>query len=142
MVAGQVADMGLCELPEGQDGWDFIHMHKTADMVIAAVRMGAICGNADGRQMKIVGDYGRAVGLAFQLVDDILDVTGQVENLGKTLGKDQASGKQTHVGQLGLDKARALADELTAQGARAAGQLGPSGAKLRELAELLAERSH
>ena len=142
MVAGQVADMDLCEVPGGVEGLRYIHLNKTAALIRAAVRMGAMAAGADKPALDAVGRYGRALGLAFQLVDDLLDVTGSAEQIGKTPGKDLAAGKRTYVEHLGLDRARALADELTGEAAAAADALGPRGGKLRRLAELLGQRSH
>ena len=140
MVAGQVADMDLCELPPGQAGLDYIHIHKTAALIRAAGRMGAICGGADEVQLAAVSDYAESLGLAFQLADDILDVTGRAESLGKTPGKDQASGKRTHVAELGPQGASQLAQGLTARATRAISPLGPAAGKLMDLAELLVGR--
>ena len=77
-----------------------------------------------------------------QLIDDMLDVTAEADVLGKTPGKDQASGKRTHVAEMGLNRAGQLADELTGRAAKAALELGAAGQKLKKLAELLCERSH
>jgi len=142
MVAGQAADMGLVDTPGGQAGLEYIHLHKTAALIRAAARMGAICASADQPTLRTVSDYAESLGLAFQLVDDILDVTAQAGQLGKTPGKDEAVGKRTHVAELGLDRARELAGELTERAAVAAARLGEQGRKLRELADLLAVRNH
>ena len=142
MIAGQAADMGLCELPPGQEALGFIHWHKTAAMLRSAARMGAICSRALAGQLEAVSRYAESLGLAFQLVDDMLDVTGTAGQLGKTPGKDASAGKRTYVGELGIGRARELCDELTA---RAVGSLeapGVRGQKLRELAELLVVRRH
>lgn len=142
MVAGQVADMGLCQLPPGLEGLDYIPLRKTGALIRAAGRMGAICSRANRQAIQAVSEYTEAIGLAYQLVDDILDVTAQADTLGKTPGKDQASGKMTHVAQLGLDRACELADELTARAVVAIEPLGDKGEGLRKLAKLLAERTH
>jgi len=113
MIAGQVADMGLCDVPDGLDGLRYIHSRKTAALIRAAARMGAIAADAPEAVLGAVSDYAEALGLAFQLVDDLLDVTGATEQLGKTPGKDAKVGKKTHVGQLGLAGARELGEQLT-----------------------------
>jgi len=141
MVAGQVADMGLCELPAGQAGLDYIHMCKTAALIRTAGRMGAICGRADQARLGAISDYAESLGLAFQITDDMLDATGQAETLGKTPGKDQASGKLTYLSELGLDEAGKLAARLTARAIQALSPLGAAAGKLVKLARLLAERS-
>ena len=142
MVAGQVGDMDLCQVPEGREGLDFIHLRKTGFLIRASARMGAICADANDEQLLAVSNYAESIGLAFQLVDDLLDVTGQIELLGKTPGKDQASGKRTYVSVLGLKTTRQMSDELTSQAIEAIRPLGRAAAKLRKLAELLADRSH
>jgi len=142
MVAGQAGDMELCEVPKGREGLDFIHLRKTASLIVASVRMGAISANANEKQLRAVSNYGESIGLAFQLVDDLLDVTGKVELLGKTPGKDHASGKQTYVSVLGVDETRSIADTLTHQAMEAIAPLGAAGDKLGRLAKLLSERSH
>lgn len=142
MVGGQVADVGLCEVPSGPEGLRYISLHKTAAMIRAAARMGAVCGAADAPVLRAVSDYAESLGLAFQLVDDLLDVTGEAGTIGKTPGKDRASGRRTHAGELGVEAARRMADELTARATEALEPLGENGRKLRSLAELLAERAH
>ena len=142
MVAGQVADMGLCDLPEGSQAWDYIHLRKTASLLTASGRMGAICAGAKGKNLDEVTEYSRSLGLAFQLTDDMLDVTGQAEVLGKTPGKDEAGGKATSVAHLGIEQAGKVVEKLTARAVLAAETFGQAGTKLRELARLLSERTH
>lgn len=142
MIAGQVGDMALCELPGGLEGLRYVHLRKTAALIRAAARMGAICAGAKGRDLDAVGRWAELLGLAFQLVDDILDVTGEAAQLGKTPGKDARMGKQTSVGWLGLEESARAAGELSAEAADALAPLGPAAAELRTLAHLLAERTH
>lgn len=141
MIAGQVADMDLCPLPPGLEGLEYIHLRKTAALIRAAARMGGICGGATARQLAAVGDYGRSLGLAFQLIDDLLDATGETAALGKTAGKDAERGKRTHVDLVGAEAARRLGRELTAAAIEAMDALGDGGDELRSLAELLAGRT-
>ena len=142
MIAGQVADMKLCRVPPGVGGLRFIHARKTAAMIRAAARMGALCGGASDEHRDALGEYGEAMGLAFQLHDDVLDATVGAETLGKTPGKDAAAGKRTYVAELGLDKTRALGEHLTARATAALAPLGRGAAALKELAEALAKRTH
>ena len=142
MIAGQAADVGLCEVEQGLSGLRYIHLRKTAALIRAAARMGAICAGATDQQLKAVSDYAELLGLAFQLVDDLLDVTGDARTLGKTPGKDAASNKPTHAALLGLGPAAALGRELTHKARRALDPLGSDARMLYHLAELLADRSH
>jgi len=142
MIAGQVADMGLCELPDGLEGLHYIHLHKTAAMIRAAARIGAVCAGATEQQLAAMSTYGESLGLAFQLFDDLLDVTGSAEQIGKTPGKDAEVGKRTHVAELGLERARAAGRELTDAALRSLEPLGPAAESLRTLANLLTQRTH
>lgn len=142
MVAGQVADMDLCALPEGMEGLRYIHLRKTAALLRSAARLGAISAGADPTTIDRLGEYAVNLGLAFQLVDDLLDVSGTAEELGKTPGKDAQSGKRTHREEIGRDKAEALAETLTNEAIRCLEPLGPPAQPLRELADLLSRRNH
>ena len=142
MIAGQVADMGLCPVPPGLDGLRYIHQRKTGALIRAAVRMGAICARAEPPQLEAVSNYADALGMTYQVIDDVLDVVGSVEDLGKTPGKDEAAGKRTYVAELGIDGARALAAELVEEATAALAPLGDRGGDLVQLARLLAGRTH
>jgi farnesyl diphosphate synthase len=142
MIAGQVADMNPCGLKPGTDGVEYIHALKTAALIQAAARMGAICGGAGAEELSVIGEYARQLGLAFQLFDDLLDATGSTENLGKTAGKDASAGKRTHLAEIGLEAARRTGMELTGGAVRAIQPLGARARKLSRLAELLADRTH
>lgn len=141
MIAGQVADMGLCRVPPGLDGLRYIHQRKTGALIRAAVRMGAICARAEPAQLEAVSNYADALGMTYQVIDDVLDVVGSVEDLGKTPGKDEAAGKRTYVAELGIDGARALAAELVEEAAAALAPLGDRAGDLVQLAHLLAGRT-
>ena len=141
MIAGQAADMGLCRIPDGLEGLVFTNTRKTAALIRSAARMGAICAQADKPQLSAISEYAHSLGLAFQLADDLLDVVGSADKLGKTPGKDAQAGKRTYVEQVGLDQARCVAQELTDQAVEALQPFGPAGEKLTELATLLAERN-
>ena len=141
MIAGQVADMSLCRVSEGQEGLRYIHLHKTATLMRAAARMGALCGSARGEVLEAVSRYAESLGLAFQVFDDVLDVTGDARQLGKTPGKDAQAGKRTQVAEMGLAQAKALGERLTQSAVEALAPLGEKAQKLRRLAELLAERT-
>jgi farnesyl diphosphate synthase len=91
-----------------------MHTLKTGALLAASVSLGAIVANAHAQQWVCLNDYGRMMGLAFQVVDDILDVTADSSQLGKTPGKDAAANKPTYVSLLGLNEARQLADRAGA----------------------------
>ncbi|MFW6146108.1 MAG: polyprenyl synthetase family protein [Planctomycetota bacterium] len=141
MIAGQVADMALCSLPDGQAGLDYIHIRKTAALFAAAARMGARCGGADTARREALGAFGFDVGLAFQAVDDLLDATATSEQLGKTAGKDAAAGKRTYPALLGLDATAARIRHLTDQAVGRLDGFGPAADPLRALADKLRERT-
>jgi farnesyl diphosphate synthase len=142
MIAGQVADMELCPLPEGLDGVEYIHTRKTGALIRAAVRMGAICGDADDVILTAATAYGEAMGQAFQVVDDLLDATATTEALGKTAGKDARDEKKSIVSLIGLDNAQALAQELTDRAVAALAPMGNRAQPLVQLATLLEQRTH
>lgn len=141
MVAGQVADMDLCEVAPGLEGLRFVHARKTGAMIRTAARMGAICARAGAPVLAAVTGYAESLGLVFQLVDDVLDVTGGAEELGKTPGKDARSGKRTYVSEVGLDETLNLAERFTRQAVASLEGISGNTAKLAELAELLVRRT-
>ena len=142
MVAGQVADMQLCQIPSGFEGMEYIHLRKTAAMLVGAVKMGAIAAGATEDELSAVAEYAEKIGLAFQLQDDLLDVTATAEELGKTPGKDAATGKTTVVSELGQSAARELVESLTEQAITALTPLGQNASDLISLAKLLINRTY
>jgi geranylgeranyl pyrophosphate synthase len=141
MIAGQVADMDLCDVPEGLEGVEYIHRRKTGALIEASVRMGGLCAGAGTDGVDRLGLYGRELGVAFQVVDDLLDVTGQAQQLGKTPGKDAEAGKRTTVAQIGVQAARDRVGKHTAAAIEAIEPLGSRAEKLRRLAQLLQQRT-
>jgi farnesyl diphosphate synthase/geranylgeranyl diphosphate synthase type II len=142
MVLGQAIDLAavdhLLDLPQ----LETMHRHKTGALIRASVAMGAICAGADKSQLAALDDYAAAIGLAFQVQDDILDVTSDTTTLGKQQGADMARNKPTYVSLLGLDAAKAKAAELHRQALDALGNFGASAAPLRQLASYIVERSN
>jgi farnesyl diphosphate synthase len=104
--------------------------------------MGAACGSVTPGAAEALADFGAAIGLAFQVVDDILDVTQGSEVLGKTAGKDQSANKPTYVSVLGLEAARTHALELRRQALQALGATGLPTQRLAQLAALVVDRTH
>lgn len=144
MIAGQVYDT-LGGLPPGlsdQDRLDLIHRNKTGALLRAACRMGALCGHASERAVNLLSHYAQAVGLMFQIVDDVIDVTQEAHHAGKQTGKDAAKGKLTYPGLLGLDASRSAIARLEAEALDAIAPLGPTAAPLAELARYMAVRTH
>jgi farnesyl diphosphate synthase len=129
-----------------------MHRLKTGALLQASVMMGAACGAATVAQQAALSDYGAAIGLAFQVVDDILDVTADSATLGKTAGKDAVQDKPTYVSLMGLARAQAHAHELHAQALAALARFQALGCAqtdglaatraLRALADLVVERAH
>ncbi len=141
MIAGQVADMDLCPIPDGLEGLRYVHLRKTAALIRGAVRMGALCGGADPAALEAISRYGQSLGLVFQLVDDLLDATGSSDRMGKAVGKDAQRGKRTHAALLGLEGACRLGQELTRSAVAALEELGKAAGDLKSLACLLVERT-
>lgn len=112
LVAGQIVDIASEGKQIDLSQLEYIHIHKTSKLLEAAVVCGAIVGGGSEIQVERLRKYARCIGLLFQVVDDILDVTKSSEELGKTAGKDLASDKATYPKLMGLDKAIKFADEL------------------------------
>lgn len=113
MAGGQAVDLASVGVQLTEPQLREMHRLKTGALLRAAPLMGAACAaDVPMPALEALGEYGDAIGLAFQVIDDVLDVTGSDAALGKTAGKDAAAGKPTYVSLLGLDAARALADEL------------------------------
>lgn len=113
LVAGQVVDIASTGAKDvGLDQLEFIHIHKTAALLEAAVVLGAILGGGNDTQVEKLRKFARCIGLLFQVVDDILDVTKTSEELGKTAGKDLVADKMTYPKLMGLEKSRQFAEEL------------------------------
>ena len=141
MAGGQAIDLAAVGQRLDRDRLEDMHRRKTGAMLRASVRLGALCGAPlEVVRAGALERYSSAVGLAFQVVDDILDVEGDAATLGKTAGKDADSDKPTYVSLLGLDASRALARELAQQARDAQRELGAAARRLGEIAELIVER--
>ncbi|MDP9941906.1 polyprenyl synthetase family protein [Ectopseudomonas alcaliphila] len=141
MVGGQAIDLGSVGQKLDRDALETMHRHKTGALIEASVLLGALAsGKADDLSLKALLHYARAVGLAFQVQDDILDVESDTATLGKTQGKDEAHDKPTYPALLGLDAARDYALELRDQALHALRPFGSTAEPLRELARYIVER--
>ncbi len=143
LVGGQMEDL-LAERGAGAtpDGLRFIHMSKTAAMIEASLAMGGLCAGAAAPSLDALRACGRELGLAFQIVDDILDATSDTATLGKTAGKDARAGKVTYVSVHGLDAARRIARERSDSAIATLRALPGDTGFLAWLAESLVLRSH
>jgi farnesyl diphosphate synthase len=143
MAGGQAIDLASIGQPLNETTLRDMHRRKTGALLQASVMMGAACGAAAPHVMQALSDYGAAVGLAFQVVDDILDVTQDAETLGKTAGKDESDNKPTYVSVLGLDAARAHAAQLCEQAHAALARAGlADAARLGLLADRIVSRDN
>jgi geranylgeranyl diphosphate synthase type II len=142
LIAGQVADLEAEGRRITRAEVRSIHENKTAALLTTSVRLGAMAANATAKQLAAVTAFGRALGLAFQVIDDILDVTQTSEKLGKSAGKDVAAKKATYPAVFGLEKSRSEARRLTRQAHRALGSLGENARVLRALADYLLAREY
>ncbi len=140
LIAGQVADLEGEGRRITEAQLRFIHECKTGALLTTSIRLGGMSANAPASELKALTRFGHALGLAFQVIDDILDVTQTSEKLGKSAGKDVAAKKATYPAILGLAGAKAEARRLTAEAHAALEVFGSRGDRLRELANHLLER--
>jgi geranylgeranyl diphosphate synthase type II len=141
MVGGQAIDLGSVGLKLDQDALAFMHRHKTGALIEASVKLGALAsGKADQSQLEALQNYARAIGLAFQVQDDILDVESDTATLGKRQGADIARDKPTYPALLGLDAAKAYALQLRDQALDALRPFDTAAEPLRALARFIVER--
>lgn len=142
LVGGQADDL------EGTSGaadlarLEAIHRRKTGAMIQVSIRLGAMIARASRKQRSALEKYGQRLGLAFQITDDLLDVSGNEQDLGKRAGKDADRGKLTFPGLLGVDESRKRAQQLIAEALAAIAALGPQAEGLEALARAVLERSH
>ncbi|HEY5633487.1 MAG TPA: farnesyl diphosphate synthase [Burkholderiaceae bacterium] len=142
MVGGQAIDLAAVGAKLDLAALEDMHRRKTGAMLRASVRMGALAGEPPAAgELAALDAYAQAVGLAFQVVDDILDVEGDASAIGKTAGKDSAHGKPTYVSLLGLSESKQLAAQLRERALRALAPLGARAGRLEELAGLIVNRS-
>ena len=142
LIAGQVADLEAEGRKVTRAQLRYIHENKTAAILTTSVRLGAMSANASAKQLAAITQFGRALGLAFQVIDDILDVTQTSEKLGKSAGKDIAAHKATYPSVIGLEKSRAEAQRLTRKAHAALGVFGPKAERLHALATYLLQRDY
>jgi geranylgeranyl diphosphate synthase, type II len=140
MVGGQVADIEAEKKAADAAMLEYIHRSKTAALICGSIVAGAIAGGAGDEDVARLRRFGEQIGWAFQVVDDILDVSESSVSLGKTAGKDQAQQKATYPALYGLEKSRAIATELETKALRELDFYGERGTRLRQVAQFLVAR--
>ena len=140
LIAGQVEDLEGENRKVSFEDLRYIHERKTAALIRCCVRIGAMAGNATAAQLKAVTTYGHGLGVAFQIIDDILDCTATTEQLGKTAGKDVQAQKATYPSIVGLEKSRKIAQQLTGKAFAALQTFRGKAAALEALAHYLLVR--
>ncbi len=141
MCGGQAIDLDSVGLALSLEQLERMHQLKTGALLRAAVVLGALAGtDVDAEQVAALDAYSNAIGLAFQVVDDVLDATADSATLGKTAGKDAAANKPTYVSILGLAPSRALAEQLRCDAHEALRPFGEKANRLRQLADLIVQR--
>ncbi|MBU1426953.1 MAG: polyprenyl synthetase family protein [Gammaproteobacteria bacterium] len=142
MAGGQAIDLASVgkqlTLPELEQ----MHIHKTGALIRAAIMLGAHCGGLDQAQLDKLDHYGKCMGLAFQVVDDVLDSEADTATLGKTAGKDADNNKPTYVTLLGVPAAKKMAEELHHEALDALTEFGTAARRLRELADFIVMRKY
>ncbi len=144
MIVGQVYDTlgGVDESLDKMNQLEEIHRNKTGALIRCACRMGALCSQADEATLEAITRYGQSMGLMFQVVDDLLDVTQSTEVMGKATGKDESAGKMTYPGILGLEATRQTIEKLRQDALKALERFGPEADGLRDFCRFMAIRSH
>jgi farnesyl diphosphate synthase len=141
MCGGQAIDLDSVGLSLTLEELERMHQLKTGAMLRVSVLLGALAGrDLAPHELEALAAYSRAIGLAFQVVDDVLDATADSATLGKTAGKDAAANKPTYVSILGLEPSKALAEQLRRQAHEALAPFGEQALRLRELADLIVQR--
>jgi len=140
VIGGEVADVHGETVQTDRELLEYIHLNKTAKLFEAATRAGAILAGASDEDVETIGSYGRTLGLLFQVTDDILDVTGSAEALGKPAGADEQAGKQTYPALVGVEGARQYARDIAEQAVELAEELPSNHRFWRGLVKLVIDR--
>jgi geranylgeranyl diphosphate synthase type II len=140
LIGGQMEDILGESRPLDEDELEYIHLNKTSALIEASLNMGAAIGGANEVQLDSISQYGRCIGLGFQIMDDILDVTSDSRTMGKTVGADAAANKTTYVSVHGLEESKSRLASLTSQACEICDRL--DAPFLKQLASYLNERTH
>jgi geranylgeranyl diphosphate synthase type II len=141
LVGGQASDLAGGITADNLPALESIHRRKTGALICASLEMGGVVAGASNAQLAALRDYGQALGLAFQITDDLLDVSGSEATMGKRVAKDTDHGKSTYPQLLGIQESRDRVSVLTDNACRAVAIFGPSGQPLAELAEFVRDRN-
>ncbi|HBF7092257.1 TPA: polyprenyl synthetase family protein [Clostridioides difficile] len=142
MIGGQVVDVESENKQIEKEKLDYIHMNKTAAMMVGCIRAGATIGGANSEQMEEITKYAKNIGLSFQIVDDILDIVGDEAKLGKKVGSDIENHKSTYPSLLGLDKSKEIAHNLIDEAKKSIEKLSDDVDFLKGLAEYIIDREY
>jgi geranylgeranyl diphosphate synthase type II len=142
LVGGQADDLAAEHFGGSLEVLESIHRRKTGALILASLQLGALVAEADAWQRTALEEYGRRLGLAFQITDDLLDVRGTAEETGKQTGKDSSRGKLTYPSVIGVEESQRRAEILVAEACAALRPLGSAAASLEALARRVLERSH
>jgi len=140
LIAGQMVDIESESKKVDKKTLNYIHENKTARLINLSLRFGTLAGEAKEEELKILDEYGKLIGLVFQIVDDLLDIEGTQEDMGKTIGKDVDSAKATFPAVYGIAESHKKAEDLTSQARAILAPLGEKALKLDILAEYLLGR--
>jgi len=143
MAGGQAMDLAAVGIAISVAELENMHIHKTGALIRASIKMGALCSaSINNGQLQKLDHYGKCIGLAFQIMDDVLDETADTETLGKTMGADRARNKPTYPSILGLEASRDLANELCEDAINSLAEFGDPANALRDIARYIIERTH
>lgn len=140
MVAGQMQDLLSENTEPDQKTLTFIHTHKTASLICASVKLGPILYGSDQETLEALAQYGDHIGLAFQVIDDLLDIEGETEHLGKTVGSDEKIHKMTYPRLYGMEQSREIAGQLISEAIASLRMFASEADPLREIARYLLNR--
>lgn len=143
MAGGQAMDLAAVGVAISEAELENMHIHKTGALIRASIKIGAMCAaTINSGELQKLDHYGKCIGLAFQIMDDVLDETGDTETLGKTMGADRARNKPTYPSILGLEASRQLANELCEDAIASLSEFDEHADALRDIARYIIDRTH
>jgi len=142
VIGGQVVDLESEGKPIDKDTLEYIHIYKTGFFFKSCIRVGALLGRADFKQLNALSSFGAHIGLAFQIIDDILDITGDQEKLGKDVGSDVDREKATYPALFGMEESKRKAEKLVEDGIGQLKDFGGNADPLRDIARFFVQRTY